>query len=94
MYEVNEDAIGINSLCMWVGGCVCFWVICTELSSGVLMVRLRDWERVMMRERERVLAKAQYPEKTSESVCWGKVSESQPLEIFSPHCLVSTAILR
>lgn len=48
-WEVNEDAIGINSQCV----CVCFGVICTELSSGMLMVRLRDWQRVMMRERER-----------------------------------------
>lgn len=101
MYEVNEDAIGINCLSMWV--CL-FLGNLYRIEQRGAYVRLRDWERVMMmmREREREgkgcmldsLAKAQYPEKTNESVCCGKVSESRPLEIFSPRCLVSTAILR
>lgn len=47
-YEVNEDAIGINSVCVCV--CVYFGVICTELSSRALMVRLRDWQRVRQRK--------------------------------------------
>ena len=41
MYGDNEDAIGINSQCSWMCMFV-FGVICTELSSGVLMARLRD----------------------------------------------------
>lgn len=43
--EVNEDAIGNNSVCVCVFVCVCFGVICTELSSGGAYGKIKGLRR-------------------------------------------------